>query len=895
MSAKIFSYVISLLCITQLDAITRIAGNAQTRNGDTFSFPIKKTLVTADQRMIVAAQESGAGNFSLSYLDSGATQFKALAPEKIILNGQKDQNNPIFDAAIADIASLNSTNIAIVTADNSTQVYCHNFGLFKSHLFQTKPLLDATGTYPTSGITALAAGNGYAFVAVKGHGQESFGTGDSGIALIKFSEIYSEQELDQKALEKIKEDGKDLTDEEKAEIQKALYQDKDGKTKKKITTFGFSHVNTAPLNNTHNVLKVGDADVAIEEITDMYYSAALDRVYIACKLSGSGTACAIAVGHVDSNGNLQLSPLVAPHFCKQDGLIVGLANYMETIRRVRTLQTSTGYLDYLIVFADNSNVKRDVIRALPLVNFKQEDGTIAIDDMPWHGTLAPKNSSLMQAYGPKNPKTGRSLFLGRHFTNMPLSYADLNIKRDCEAALVGANLFKNGTIDSIDIQGDCVYVIINNAKDNDDNGVYQSHAIFAHDGRIAAWTKWQKIYNSDNYVASYGADGAQGIIISEGRDGQTVRSVGRTSWNTELQDSLAQIVSKEFPKENGGIQGLFDFEMFYQSSSLLCISGKEKVMLVTVYPTNANENKVHVLNENELSGLGAISAAEVPLCYTDLLWIGGVGGLALLEQDGARGIITCKKVGNFSFVKKLIFDECYLFVLTDTTLDRIDIAKSDFKNDQLVVTRLANADDLLSEKNSYFYDCIVSGPLALLAHNKGLSRIANDHDVRVDDMQTIAWADVSITPKSQPCIALSVVSVTGRPSDVARHGAGQIYAVCGSKQERNAKVYRLAVTQQESINDTTVVPLNDYVVKDLPPFYFNLRSYTPGFFTDGTLSFITQNKKKRQPASITSHYGTLRNETQIKINDASTITHMVRVSATGKWVIAGDFGLVVNE
>jgi hypothetical protein len=904
MAKNIFFTALIFISVTSADAANRIAGNTDTRNGNTFSFPIKKMLTTSDQRMIVAAHEGGAGNFAISYLDSGASQFKALAPEKIILNGQKDQSNPIFDAAIAHIAPLNSTNIAIMTADNQTEVYCHNFGLFKNHLFQTKPIMDATGTYPTSGITALAGGNGYAFVAVKGHDQATFGTGDSGIALIKFSEIYSEQELDQKALEKIKEDGKDLSDEEKQEIEKALYQDKDGKTKKKITTFGFAQANTFPLNNTWNILKVGDADVTIEEITDMYYSPALERVYVACKLKGSGSACAIAVGHVYLDGKLQLAPLVASYMsCDQKIVGAEKRHEMGTIRQIKTLQTSTGYLDYLIILADGPCGECTEVHAVPLLNLKQVDGTIDADDMLWHGTLAHKNSSLLEAYGPNNPKTGRSQFLGRHFNQLP-HYSD-DLFNDCDVPTrVGNGGFPVGPFENLSVQGDCVYVTLNEQRwlaynvgrpIISEKGVYRSQAIFDHDGRIASWTQWERVHDSADHVAWYTIDGASGnAIISSGSDADSIRSLSRTGWNTELQDSVAQRITQEFPKENGGIQGLFDFPSLYHPYSLLCITGKEKVMLVPMHATS-NPDEMRVFVSDTLKEIGAIVAAEVSFSYTDHLWIGGSGGLALLEQDNELNTISCTKIGNYSFVKKLIVDEQFLYVLTDTMLDRIDYSKSDFKNNQLVVAHLADAQQLLNTKYGFFYDCAVSGPLALLAHNKGLSRIANDHDVRVDDMQTIAWTDVPLTTSAKPVIALSCVSVTGRPQDVARHGSGQIYAVCGSKRERCATVYRLAVTASNEINDQMVVPLNDYVIKDQMPFYFNLKSYTSGFFTDGTLSFVTYNKMNKTPAHMATYYGALHNTVPIKINDASTITHMVRSSKTGKWLLAGDFGLVVNE
>lgn len=904
MSAKIFSYVFIFLSTISLNALTRIAGNNQSRSDNTFSFGIKQMFVTPDQRMIVAAHEPGAQNYALSVLESGSTQFRPLAHEKIIHNGQKEQNNPLYDCAIAHIAPLNNFNIAIVKADDLTRVYSHNFAMFKNHLFSSKPVMDATGTYPTSGITALAAGNGYTFVAVKGHDQEQFGTGDSGIALIKFSEVETEVELDQKAIEKIKEEGKDLSVAEKEEIQKAVFQDKDGKTKKRVTTFGFTQTNTVPLNNLSNVLKAGDAHITIDEVTDMYYSPALERVYVACKVSGSGNKCAIAVGYVDQDGNLQLTPVAAPELCDRDGKIVG-SNSSSTIYHVKTLQTSTGYLDYLIIHTDMTygqmgSTKRAGVYALPLLNLKQIDGKIAPDDMPLHGTLAHKHSSLTQAYGPQNPKTGRSSFLGRHFNRRPTEADHL---RNClevddeayyNAIYVGGHGPTDGcrAFDDIFVQGDCVYGIANNADDAS-NLVYRSQAIFAADGRIKGWTQWQKVYETDKYIHSYSMDGAQGIIIAEGSDQQMVRSLGRTGWNLQSQDDLTQMITREFPKEQGGIQGLFDFKMLYHPASLLCVTGKEKVVLAKM-GTHESETNVRILTENLLKGLGAICAAEVSDTYTDHLWIGGTHGLAFL-QEMPDGSMTCTKVGNFSYIKKLIFDQYNLYVLTDTSFDRIDIAKSDIKNNQLSVTHLADADQMLKTKYGFFYDCVISGPLALVAHNQGLSRISNNHDVRVDDHQTISWTQVELETPAKPVIGLSSVSQSGKDQDVARYAGGQIYAISGEKRSRNTKVFRLSITPSFVVNDETIVPFSDYVIKDLSPFYFNLRAYTPGFFTDGTLSFISHNKKNKIPAHLITHYGTLKNTTLIDINDASTITHMVRCSATGKWILAGDFGLVVNE
>lgn len=898
MSAKIFLSILTFFCIAHTHALTRIGGNNQSRGADTFSFGIKQMYVTPDQRMIVAAQEVGAQEFALCALESGAGNFRPLAQETIIHNGQKDQKNPLYDAAVAHIAPLNNTNIAIIAAHDPTKVYSHHFGLFKSHLFSTTSITDASGTHVTSGITALAAGDGFAFIAVKGHKQEHFGDGDSGIALVRFSEIKTEQELDQKALEKIKEDGKNVTAAEQQEIQNAIFQDKDGKTKKRVTTFGFAQANTAPLNNACNVLKGENSDVKIEEVTDLYYSPALERVYVACKVSGSGNTCAIAVGHVDTNGNLQLTPIIHPDLCNEASVVGSNDNAPKTIYKVKTLQTSTGYLDYLIILADEWPLgERKRVYALPLLNFKQVDGTIALENSNLHGTLAHTYSSLSQAYGPNNVKTGKSAFLGRHFNQAPLSAQNVLMSFD-QAAHVGggAALFED-----ISVQGDCVYAIVNESEDDESpsglkKGVYQSQAIFAYDGRIATWTNWKRVCDFSEHIASYTIDGAAGgALVSSGIDAQKIRSVSRTGWSDQHNDFLEKI-TKEFPKEMGGIQRLFDFSS--GSSGYLCVTGKEKIMLVPMHSNDSSENeKLPTLIINNIPDMGSIIAAEYQEAYPGVPWIGGAGGLAVLDINlSTEENMLFKKVGDFSFVKKIIAQGQYLYILSDTALDRIDLAQSDIKNNHYSIIRLAVADDLLSAKNAYFYDCIVAGPLALLAHNKGLSRIANNHDVRFDDIQTIAWTNIPLTSKSQPCIALLHVNIAKLLLNLpGYYNVGQVYAVCGSKQEYNAKVYRLAVTQTQNISDETVMPLNDYVIKDQPPFYFDLKSYTPGFFTDGTRSFITQNKKQNILPVITTHYGSLQHGKTINLPDATQITDMVRCSANGKWFVAGDFGLVVNE
>ena len=127
-----------------------------------------------------------------------------------------------------------------------------------------------------------------------------------------------------------------------------------------------------------------------------------------------------------------------------------------------------------------------------------------------------------------------------------------------------------------------------------------------------------------------------------------------------------------------------------------------------------------------LDELRPINAAEIGANDTHgWIFVGGVNGLAVLcNSDGSgwqlnEGLdydlepirnMAFKRIGNYKFVRKIIADKQFLYVLTDTVLDRIDLNTIDFTldADELVVTPLADAITLA--KNSYgtFYDLIIS-------------------------------------------------------------------------------------------------------------------------------------------------------------------------------------------
>ncbi len=827
----------------------------------------------------------------------------------------------------------------------------------QQQLFSLKKIYDASGKALNNGILALAGHDDKAFVVIKGNNQDHFGDGDSGIALIYFLEAIKEIEISSKEIEELQ---KKLEEEDEDEIGRqlgAIREDKDKKEEKpkyfrKVVEKKFTQVATAvnedpkkqviaaaPVHRGSPFLKIGDDLACMDDIVDLYWGPSLERLYISLRVrSGSkegAGARAVAVGYINYEGALTLVPVVAESMLSVDrcSIIGGIGGQQAvSVHKIRTLQTATGFLDYLIIQGGNGEPEQTqkTIFALPALNYKNTFGVIDPSLADFHGTLADVTESPAEFFtrGTMQP------FAARHFV-MPPKNARGIYAQDDSAALVGAGPLL-APISNFVVKDDAVYAFVNESEDLAANGIYHSQAIFDYDGRIAAWTMWQKIGDTGGAIhqALFDAQQATMTIVS-GLTADSASTVARSQWkevDTDVPTGLA-LLHAEFKQEDAGIQGLFEFEPF------LCATGLNKVVLVGQIESKGKETVAQFKNGiidtvldpscavlsmsgGELEKIGPVIAAEI-VANDAMAWlvVGGVNGMAVLRDANGNGwprnpglgygfsglgpTMRFVSLGNYTFVRKLVFDAPYLYVLTDSQLDRIDMRNVDLASGQLHPVTLAQVQKITGQQMGIFHDLIVSEKLALLAHSAGLCRVGDGKDVRSGDTDSLAWTDIQLTTTKTPVTGLVCTSVNGATTDVARATVGQLYVISGSIDRDNTWISRFVIhtIRDKEIDGTTVQPLRDFGAQDALTSFIKCGTYISSFMTDGSLYFTATDKKKPTPQGVARHpnlyagFGGSKSKVPVDFEKikAQHITHIMRSKRWGNILVAGDFGLLVNN
>jgi hypothetical protein len=907
-----------------------INGNQIMRDGNSFSFNSKAFCISKNNRIYFGAQEEVAKEFAVSFLNFGSTECKPFAFEKITLDTVKDQPNPLYNAAISTMQEIESNMIALVLQKNPTALYALSTAAIKGEVFCANNICDAQAN-PNGGIVSLASNNkGITFAAVKGTGQTSFGKGDCGIAIVEYHQETKKVEVTDAEIEAVKKKLKDASEEEIEFALKSFSIDEKGKKIKEMLIKTFGQVNaTIPISVSSDFLKVGSDLAEIGTVTDIHWSPSLERLYIALQVKSNKKetdgARAVIVAHFDEkNKQLILHPIMDSTLLKAGyNHIVGAkgSNTQIHIHKIRTMQTTTGFLDYLIIVGGcgTSAQTKNRVYALPLLNFKDQQGIIAPEKIALHGTLASmqqKNTDgVMQPIifeGFRN--VGRSaLFLGRHFCAIPQDAYDL-FRAEHNTVQVGDLPLLEGTITDICVKDDAVYVLV-------DNTIYHSQALFDHFGCIIAWTQWQKIITTDLPLSTFLFDTTQSAhLLVTGDNPNTITRVQRMDWETAPAplNSITTTINEQL-KQDGGIQDLAEFFPF-SSQPLLCALSSSKLIISAMndmhYPTQCIEYTKGCIDTSTHAQSIAVSGGEldticpltsVAIATTDnqnLLFIGGTQGLAILawpnQQEQLLSDIPIgsmiKHIGDYRFIRKLIADKQFLYILTDTYLDRLDITDFDATAGNITPVRLAYAPQITGQQYAIFYDCLISDQLCLLAHSNGLSRVGNSKDIRTDTQQTLDWKAVSI-PNAGPVIALTAITQTGNPTDLASCVASQLYAITGSVSKNTARLNRFTIYnfRETEVCDTTIMPLNDYTAQNVKLGFANLGAYSSLFATDGSLFLTALNRKKSKNPALLTGFGKSRNAIPLKLDGASHITRIIRSKKWGNWLVAGDFGLVIND
>lgn len=954
--------LLSLFFCMPINATILLHGDEKSPTTQTFSFQVQQYAVStsaelAGANLYVGAHPSdgGAGQvneFAVSYVNRSVLQFIGLTPKTVKLNFSKDNvANPLYDQGIAFMSLFDGEGAALAGAlerpvvvtnsDRKTIYLINNFNsdgtgvVLLSANASMQNIPDANGAV-TGGIVKIEAVRPYVFAAV-GPATGSFGALGSGIALI----------------------GVISFDNKKFTFTGPLIFD--------APTGAIGRVGgdrAVPLDVSSTVLKISSDLASIGSVVDMCWHGAVGRLYVALQVQGSGAvsdgARALAVGRISQVGKLELNP-IAPVgvFDDPSNEIIGAlgSNVAVSIHRIRPMLSTTA-LPYLIMVGDVGSVSatRRTVYALPLVR--------DVNDQALVGTIAAKDAEPTDIFTP----TTIPLFVHRSIKNAATAPAQMPRSTDM-ATKVGGGAIVNGDITDMFVQGDTVFVSVQTPAAGQVSGLFYSQALFDEKGKIKGWTTWRRAAGTRDHVQSAVLDPVEAnlSLLVENAVGN-VTAIKRTTWNSGDVAGISPLtvsVERFFARAEAGVQGIQDFvitsgALGTQTPGLLDISlliatGNKKVLcaqtsstvsgaivpyggadfgelvsfiqgeITQTFPVGAS--RMLLIEGGVLSTLGAISSAEIAVdgLGNGWLFVGGVGGVAVLSKsDGsgwnvATGLsdyftgltagMTFKLVGLYEHVRKLMHDDRYLYVLTNTKLDRIDLAQGNVGLGTTSVHTIATVDSIpgIGQRGTLL-DMIVSEKLLILATSGGLFRLANGLDGRAVDTSSALWTPIGMNEGTGTVQQVYAVTVTGRQQDIARvSGGGNLYVLSAYRGKNRANLFRFAVKQVvgTAISDTTIQRIPDLFVKDIDSYFANFGLFKHGFSTDGSLFCAIHNKRADGPAEastlfskggIFSGSGFLTNKRiPINFDDGSLITSMLQSSASGSWLVAGDYGIRVRE
>ncbi|MBA2307634.1 hypothetical protein H0W26_05895, partial [Candidatus Dependentiae bacterium] len=205
---------------------------------------------------------------------------------------------------------------------------------------------------------------------------------------------------------------------------------------------------------------------------------------------------------------------------------------------------------------------------------------------------------------------------------------------------------------------------------------------------------------------------------------------------------------------------------------------------------------------------------------------------------------------------------------------------------------------------------IISGPLAILATSFGLIRSGNFIDIQtVPQEATVRWTPVELPEsvgslqEAGPINRLFAVTPTGDERDCAY--GGTLWALNAYVGLNQALIYRLVVSLDRGVvTDKTVRIYPDYFFSDKKSFFVNNGEYRNYLVTDGSLIALSRSAFGGQkpllellPPRLKSGEinGARARTSLVTVPDpAFSMGKLLRNSASGAWMVIGDFGVRIQ-
>ncbi len=828
----------SIIAVSNLQAIL-ITGDPSAAAGETFSFDVGFAAFDAGAeysaaRLWIANNDAAMSSKSDTVKPYGlsfAVEYAAyVAPDAVI------QATPMANEENATIFTYDGTTAATTGAANP--IWGQAFHLFdvpmqkpifvmapsKNKLYATLDIQRYENpTDDQKNVTQLMEhdfGVGQETHAIAGYGADTIfaahAAGAFGSTVSKITELY------------------------KSSYVISAVTDAQGRTTSEVTIPYLKTIADTQISVSTDALKGGASGNNLASLgSSVTLAFTLSNLFIGVDTTASATAgsCGTALTFAILNTTFDgfLFKEVAPASILTTGtstVVSAPTNGRVRITNVAGMVTTTG-LQYLIVARDNGTGPQSIY-ALPIVMTGDNIGTIA-DFTKIQNVFASKGGS----------------FQSRQFTTEVSSLAQINPAGIyASQLLVGGSLPLNApnSIKKLYTVGDSAYVVIGDEYDTGQTpGTFRSQPIYAQDGHIVAWTPWSRALGSDAQMNYSVVDRKtlSGYYISHVTT--NFRAVNQTTF---VASSFMQPLLSQVPA--GGVQGLFNFPGstpgFDNELSVLISTGYGQVVLGQTGIDNSGnvaiQNPVTTLTfaGSNINDQTAIIAAEFAHDVDNnfhWLFVGGASGVSVLTCDnpgyswaGSLNNIAClsigqnfKTVGDFKFVKKLVWDQTYIYILTSTELYRIALNPDKFTATPTVALNpeLILSSSALSQNPAYFLDLIIDNGFCVIGSTAGLFTIGGQGLEKITMPSGLACASqlIAYSSANEPQRNFKTLS--------------NLVVLNNSFGSQQARINRFNVT------NGVIVPFDDFLIVQAPNFeqgvptsFIKFDNYVNNYFSDGS-------------------------------------------------------------
>jgi len=604
-----------------------------------------------------------------------------------------------------------------------------------------------------------------------------------------------------------------------------------------------------PVTVNTNALIGGAGKPALASFgSEINLSNIMRRVYFTTQVTAGATGVAAAMAQIFiSNANKTFSMFFASIIPEPvlasatsfDTVISAGSNNTIRITQAAAMLTSTN-LSYMIIARDNGTGPQGIY-AVPLMTTGDYTGMIA------------DYTSVTTTFGSYKP-----LFTNRYFSNVLTDATQISLSNASvqeQITVGGSNTLpiNTGDIKQLYTVGDSVYIVIaNNYSANNAPGTYRSQAVFADDGHIISWTPWTRVLGSDKQMAYSFIDYKNLTALYLAAVTPSVTPAFKSIYQTTFTNNsnLAPFLNKA--PGYSGIQGLFDFNQKtsgFSNFSMMIATAFKKVTFAQTGTANSGNCAVLAMTNSDvltfeadaITNQTSIIAAEIAHDTNNnhYIFVGGASGVCVYTDDttgvswnGNMSSIatlnasqTWKKIGNFKFVKKLLWDTNYIYILTSNTIYRIALDPNKFIEEpttDLDIEIFFEATDI--NNSTYFLDFIIDNGYCLLGTTQGLYQISG----------TLQKIDL---PGGLPAASqLSIISPsTNLDPQRSFRNISNLYVLNNTFGTQQAKIYRFSIQNGAlSLLPDTVVATPGNLTKGKPAPFIIFDYYISSYFTDGS-------------------------------------------------------------